>query len=493
MVSKRTFFNIAIISVFIVGILFLNGSSGNEKKDDADDIYKNIDIFLEVLQQVEDNYVEPQDSRTLINGALKGMVENLDPHSSYMTKEEREDLMNETEGSYSGIGIEISIRDNVLTVISPIEDTPAYKAGLKAGDKIVKIEDKLTLDMDLQDAIKLIKGPKGTEVKLTISREGASKPLVFTIVRDVIPLRSVKNYNLGSDIGYVRISNFYGNTHDDLVAALDSLEKSAKIKGLILDLRNNPGGLLEQSILVSDEFLDSGVIVSTRGRDEKQNIEESAQKNKKARQYPIVVLVNGGSASASEIVAGALQDNKRALILGEQTFGKGSVQTIFPLSDGSGLRLTTARYYTPSGRSIQASGISPDIELKYIAPTEEKSEAEETTITIREKDLNNHIKNPNDSKTEEDKNINIRGIPDTTGEENTGDKKVPVIMEVIEKEPKGDKSEKTKEETAEETAEKTAEDTAAKIKALVEDDNQVRQAIQLLKSWDVISQIKTGK
>lgn len=470
--KKKLFFHIVVISIFLVGILFLNGSSGKEKAASSDDIYQNIDIFLEVLQQVEDNYVEPEDTKTLINGALKGMVGSLDPHSSYMTKEEREDLMNETEGSFSGIGIEISLKDNVLTVISPIEDTPAYQAGLKAGDKIIKIEDKLTLDMDLQEAIKLIRGPKGSEVKLTISREGADKPLVFTITRDVIPLRSVKNYNLGNDIGYVRISNFYGNTYDDLIKALDNLEKGGKLKGLILDLRNNPGGLLEQSILVSDEFLDSGIIVSTKGRDPKQDIQETAQKNKKSRDYPMIVLVNGGSASASEIVAGALQDNKRALILGTQTFGKGSVQTILPLSDGSGLRLTTARYYTPSGRSIQASGITPDIELEYVAPKEsvKASEAKETTITIREKDLKNHITNPTVSEPE-------------------------IIMEEIKGSEEGANvtSKGTTEELKGEAKNKAEDDTASKIKVLVDDDNQVRQAIQLLKSWDVISQIKTGK
>lgn len=481
--KKRLFLNIVIISVFVVGILFLNGSSGTEKKETIDDIFKNIDIFLEVLQQVEDNYVTPQDSTTLINYALKGMVENLDPHSSYMTKEEREELMDETEGSFFGIGIQISIRDNVLTVIAPIEDTPAYRIGLKAGDKIIKVEDQLTIDMDLEDAIKLIKGPKGTEVKLTISREGAAKPLVFTIVRDEIPYQSVKSYNLGNDIGYVRITNFYGNTHDDLVVALDSLEEQ-EIKGLVLDLRNNPGGLLEQSIMVSDEFLDSGVIVSTKGRDKRQDIEESARKNIKPRQYPIVVLVNGGSASASEIVAGALQDNKRALILGTQTFGKGSVQTILTLSDGSGLRLTTAGYYTPSGQSIQASGITPDIELEYIAKdAEDENEGEETTITIREKDLKNHIKNPDDTGAEGDE----------------GDKKTPITMEVTEGPEedegisvRGADDEETEEGVEEETEEEEEDDTAAKVKTLL-DDNQVQQAIQLLKSWDVISQIKTGK
>jgi carboxyl-terminal processing protease len=464
--NKKLFFHVSIVSIFILGILFLNGSSGNEKANTADDIYKNIDIFNEVISQVQDNYVEPQDSKTLIDNAIKGMVQSLDPHSAYMTKEEYEDLLVETEGSFSGIGIEITLKDNILTVVSPIEDTPAYEAGMKAGDKIIKIEDKLTLDMNLQDAIKLIRGPKGTELKLTISREGVDKPLVFSITRDVIPLKSVKNYNLGDDIGYIRISNFQGKTYDDMVIGLDNLEKSGKLKGLILDLRNNPGGLLNQSILVSDEFLDSGMIVSTKGRDPKQNIEEVAHKNKKPRDYPIVVLVNGGSASASEIVAGALQDNKRALILGTKTFGKGSVQTILPLSDGSGLRLTTARYYTPSGRSIQLSGVSPDIELEYI-PTAESTkaiEAKESTITIREKDLKNHIENPDVTDTKE---------------ENT--EKQPPAKAPVE----GTKKEETKE--------KTGDDSASKVKQLVEKDNQVRQAMQLLKSWDVISQIKTGK
>jgi carboxyl-terminal processing protease len=463
--NKKLFFHVSIVSIFILGILFLNGSSGNEKANSVDDIYKNIDIFNEVISQVQENYVEPQDSKTLINNAIKGMVQSLDPHSAYMTKEEYEDLLVETEGSFSGIGIEITLKDNILTVVSPIEDTPAYEAGIKSGDKIIKIEDKLTLDMNLQDAIKLIRGPKGTELKLTISREGVDKPLVFTITRDVIPLKSVKNYNLGDDIGYLRISNFQGKTYDDMVIGLDNLEKGGKLKGLILDLRNNPGGLLTQSILVSDEFLDSGMIVSTKGRDPKQNIEEFAHKNKKPRDYPIVVLVNGGSASASEIVAGALQDNKRALILGTKTFGKGSVQTILPLSDGSGLRLTTARYYTPSGRSIQLSGVSPDIELEYI-PTAESTkaiEAKEGTITIREQDLKNHIENPDVSNTQEVKPE--KQLPD----------KAPA---------EGIKKEETKEK---------AGDDASKVKLLVEKDNQVRQAMQLLKSWDIISQIKTGK
>jgi carboxyl-terminal processing protease len=463
--KKKLIFNISLASIFIIGILFLNGSSGNEKPKSADDIYKNIDVFNEVISQVQENYVEPEDSKTLINNAIKGMVQSLDPHSSYMTKEEYEDLLIETEGSFPGIGIEITLKDNLLMVVAPIEDTPAYEAGIKAGDKIIKIGDKLTLDMNLPDAVKLIRGPKGSKVQLTVSREGVDKPLVFTITRDVIPLKSVKSYNLGDGIGYLRISTFQGKTYDDMVTALDNLEKGEKLKGLVLDLRNDPGGLLNQAILVSDEFLDSGVIVSTKGRDPKQNIVESAHKNSKPREYPIVTLVNGGSASASEIVAGALQDNKRSLILGTKTFGKGSVQTILPLSDGSGLRLTTARYYTPSGRSIQVSGITPDIELEYIAPKESTKENEvKESITIREKDLKNHIENPDVSNVKEENAEKQQ--PDN---EATGDVK------------------------KEKANQKTVEDTAARVKTLVEKDNQVRQAIQLLKSWDVISQIKTGK
>jgi len=367
--------------------------------------------------------------------------------------------------SFPGIGIEITLKDNILMVVAPIEDTPAYEAGIKAGDKIIKIGDKLTLDMNLPDAVKLIRGPKGSKVQLTVSREGVDKPLVFTITRDVIPLKSVKSYNLGDGIGYLRISTFQGKTYDDMITALDNLEKGEKLKGLVLDLRNDPGGLLNQAILVSDEFLDSGVIVSTKGRDPKQNIVESAHKNSKPREYPIVTLVNGGSASASEIVAGALQDNKRSLILGTKTFGKGSVQTILPLSDGSGLRLTTARYYTPSGRSIQVSGITPDIELEYIAPKESTKENEvKESITIREKDLKNHIENPDVSDAKEE-----NAEKQQSDNEATGDAK------------------------KEKANQKTVEDTAARVKALVEKDNQVRQAIQLLRSWDVISQIKTGK
>ncbi|MFC1868202.1 S41 family peptidase [Thermodesulfobacteriota bacterium] len=438
---KKLSLNIAIISLFILGVLFLNGNSGDVKADTSD-IYRDIEIFAEVLRQVEDNYVEPQETQKLIYGAIKGMVQSLDPHSSFMTKEEHQDLLIETKGSFSGVGMEITIRDNILTVVSPIEGSPANKAGINAGDRIIRIDKKPTNDMTLIEAVKHIRGPKGSKVKLTISREKIDKPLVFNITRDVIPLRSVRKSLLDHDIGYVRISNFQGKTADDLTLTLDKLEEGRKLNGLILDLRNNPGGLLTQAIKVSDAFLDSGLIVSTKGRNESQNIEESATKNEKERNYPIIVLVNEGSASAAEIVAGALQDNKRALILGTKTFGKGSVQTILPLSDGSGLRLTTARYYTPSGRSIQLSGILPDIEIAYV-PKNKKEEKKKPRF-IREKDLEGHMVN---EKFEE------------------------VEVEV----------------------EKEINDPELKLKKyLEEDDNQAHYAIQLLKSWNVISGIKNG-
>jgi len=438
--NKRIIIDILLISLLMAGILLINGGNGHVKAGTGD-IYKNIEVFTEVLRQIEKNYVEPQDPQKMIYGAIKGMVQNLDPHSSFMTKEEHQDLLIETKGSFSGVGIEISVRDNVLTVVSPIEGTPAYAAGIQAGDKIVRIDDKSTNDMTLTDAVKSIRGKKGTKVKLTVIRESSDKPLDFTITRDVIPLKSVRNYLLDPEIGYVRISTFQSNTSKDLNVALEKLETGRDLKGLILDLRNNPGGLLSQAIEVSDVFLDTGLIVSTKGRNSSQDMEVSAHQNKTERDYPIIVMVNGGSASASEIVAGALQDNKRALTLGSRTFGKGSVQTILPLSDGSGLRLTTAKYYTPSGRSIQASGITPDIEIEFVPPVQEEEKEKESPQFMREKDLKGHMLNDTTDAT---------------------------------KEPKKEKE----------------DETALRVKMLLERDNQVRHALQLLKTWDIFSKMK---
>jgi carboxyl-terminal processing protease len=431
---------VLIICLVMGGLVIISGKSRSVTARTSD-VYENIEIFTEVLREIEKNYVEPQDPQKLIYGAIKGMVQTLDPHSSFLTKEEHQELLIETKGSFTGVGIEITIRDNVLTVVSPIEGTPAYDAGVKAGDQIIGINDKPTNDMTLTDAVKKIRGPKGTKVKLTVRREGAEKPLEFSITRDVIPLKSVRSYLLTPDIGYVRISSFQSKTDQDLASALEKIEDGRVLKGLILDVRNNPGGLLSQAIKVSDLFLDSGLIVSTKGRDESQNMEVSAQRNEKPRNYPIIVLVNGGSASASEIVAGALQDNKRALVLGTKTFGKGSVQTILPLSDGSGLRLTTAKYYTPSGKSIQLSGIMPDIKVEFEPPVE-KQEKEKRRF-LREEDLKGHI--PNETGE----------VPDQ--KKNGGD-----------------------------------EETEERVKILLEKDNQVRQALQLLQTWNIFSQIKTA-
>jgi carboxyl-terminal processing protease len=439
--SKKAYLN-TIAILFLMGVIaFLLRGSGRIVEADTSDVYKNIEIFTEVLREIEENYVEPQDPQKLIEGAIKGMVQSLDPHSSYMTKEEHQELMMETRGSFTGIGIEITVKDGMLTVVSPIEGTPAYTAGLKAGDRIVKIEGKPTKDMTLLDAVKQIRGPKGSQVTLTILRENETKPLEFAIVRDVIPLKSVRHLALSPEIGYVRVSNFQSKTSEDLASALEDLEKGRKLTGLILDLRNNPGGLLSQAIEVSELFLDSGVIVSTKGRDSSQDITATAHKNKRVRSYPIIVLVNGGSASASEIVAGALQDNHRALILGTRTFGKGSVQTILPLSDGSGLRLTTARYYTPSGRSIQLSGIIPDIQLPFVPSNDKENKA--PAKVVREEDLDRHMEKE----------------PDQPGQE-------------VE-EPKSSPEEQ-------------------QVKALLQRDNQARRAFELLKTWSVFSKLKTN-
>jgi len=436
--SKTKFLSNAMLAfLFVCVAVFLYRNVG-EVKADTKEVYKNIEIFTEVLRQIEKNYVEPQGPQKLIQGAIKGMVSSLDPHSSFMTKEEHAELMLETKGSFTGIGTQITVKDNILTVVAPIDDTPAHKAGIKAGDKIIKIENEPTKNMTIMEAVKKIRGPKGTEVKLTIMREKTEKPLEFSIIRDVIPLKSVRHQLLTPEIGYVRISNFQSKTAKDLSAALKSLEKGRKLKGLILDLRTNPGGLLSQSIEVSDLFLSSGVIVTTKGRDSSQNVSATAHKNKTERDYPIIVLINGGSASASEIVAGALQDNKRALILGTRTFGKGSVQTIVPLSDGSGLRLTTARYYTPSGKSIQSSGITPDIESAFIPST--KQNDKEKHLFLREEDLEGHM----------------------PGEGDDGDESAKEKLEV-------------------------EKDKQAKI--LIEKDNQIRYALQLLQSWTIFSQM----
>ena len=356
----------------------------------SEETYKGLKLFSDVIEEIEKNYVEDVDTAKLIEKAINGMVDSLDPHSSFMPPEAYEDLQVETKGEFGGIGIVITQRDGQLTVISPIEGTPAYKAGVHAQDIIVKIDGKRTKDMMLWEAVKLMRGEPGTSVDITVYRQGDSDTLDFTLERAVIPLDSVRYLTLMPGYGYLWITNFRENTESEVKDALSALEKeNAPLKGLIVDLRDNPGGLLDQAVKVSDIFLEDGKIVSIKGR-KADGESYSAHPNDKERNYPIVLLINGGSASAAEIVAGALQDNGRALVLGTTSFGKGSVQTVKPLRDGYALKYTIARYYTPSGRSIQAEGIDPDLVVKRRLLDESSGDGFDVN-RIKEEDLQNHL------------------------------------------------------------------------------------------------------
>jgi carboxyl-terminal processing protease len=368
-------------------------------------VYKDIKTFNEVFDMVKKNYVEDVESSLLIQGAINGMIKSLDPHSMFMTPELYKELEVETQGHFGGIGIEITIVKDVLTVVSPIEDTPAFNAGVKSGDQIIKIDGKSTKDFSVIEAVKKLRGAKGTKVTITIMRENMVKPKDFVLTRDIIQVKSVKSKTFDNNIGYIRIASFHERTADDVRKALrDINEKVRPMKGLVLDLRNDPGGLLIQAIEVSDMFLKSGVIVSTRGRTKNMETKAMAKNDGNEIACPIVVLVNEGTASAAEIVAGALQDNGRALILGTKTFGKASVQTVIPLEDGSALKLTTARYYTPKGRSIQAEGIKPDVIVKYVR-TSEDTENNYWEDRLREKDLKGHIKPAKEDGTKLDEAV----------------------------------------------------------------------------------------
>ncbi len=357
----------------------------------ADKLYDPLKEFSQVLTLVEQNYVRKVSRKELIKGAIEGMLRNLDPHSLYLDKEAFKEMQIETSGEFTGIGIEITVRNGRLTVVSPIEDTPAYRAGLKAGDIILRINGEPTQDISLLEAVRKIRGPKGTKVKLTILHKNSHTPIEVTIVRDKIPVHSVKSHILGQDYLYIRITNFNSNTTKELLKAINKHRKH--LKGIILDLRNNPGGLLDQAVSVADIFLSKGLIVYTKGRTPESKMSFSAKPQPSDVKCPLVVIINAGTASASEIVAGALQDQHRALIIGERSFGKGSVQTIIPLYDGSAIKLTTAKYYTPSGRSIQARGILPDIEIPFIPPQKNsKEQTLEKLMMIREKDLEGHLK-----------------------------------------------------------------------------------------------------
>jgi carboxyl-terminal processing protease len=422
--------------------------------DPKPDTYNKLKVFSEILSLIESNYVESVGSDTMIDGAIKGMVKALDPHTSYLPPTSYKEMQVETTGKFGGLGIEISIRDGVLTVVSPIDDTPAFKVGIKAGDKIIKIEDESTLDMTLQDAVSRLRGETGSPINITIFRESFKAPKEFTIVRAIIKVRSVVHKVYQKDIGYIKIRSFSKNTSLDLDNALAKLEKK-EITKLILDLRNNPGGLLNQAVEVTDRFLNrENLIVYTKGRSDEQNMRFTSHDKVAGVSYPLIILVNSGSASASEIVAGALQDLNRAIVLGTPTFGKGSVQTIIPLSDGSALRLTTARYYTPSGRVIQENGIEPDIIIERELPAEveeddEKVKESEDKIRLRrflrEKDLKKHLK----------------------GKSSLGD---------------------VTDENDEESSDKEESEELTINKDLVK-DNQLQHAVSLLSGWEVMKKV----
>ncbi len=412
--------------------------------------YESLEAFSNILSIVKKNYVEDVETKNLVNGAINGMLNSLDPHSAYLTPDLYKDLQSDTQGRFGGLGIEISVKGGMLTVVSPIEDTPAFKAGIKPGDQIFKIEDEFTKDMSLVDAVKKMRGLKGTKINLTIRREGAADLIDVSLVRDIIRVQSVKSRSLEPGYGYVRLAQFQERSDRDVQRALEKLaaEKSG-IKGLVLDLRNNPGGLLNQAVRVSDLFLDSGMIVYTDGRIESQKQKFFAQKDGTWMDFPLVVLVNGGSASASEIVAGALQDHKRAVVLGTKSFGKGSVQTILPLDDNSALRLTTARYFTPKGRSIQATGIVPDIVIENVVLQDGKPD-DRKRPSLREENLPGHLNNPQQNSAQEQEQI-----------DREREKQIPTSG------PTGDET--------------------------IDNDQQLKRALDLLKSWDVFKQVVQKK
>ncbi len=364
---------------------------------EANDTYKQLNLFGEVFERVRSNYVDPVTDKQLIEHALSGMLSNLDPHSNYMTEKDYADMQVQTKGEFGGLGIEVTMENGFVKVVSPIDDTPAFKAGIMAGDFITHINEESIMGTTLNDAVDKMRGKVGTSVKINVRREGMDEELSFDLKRDVIRIKSVRHHIENETVGYIRVTTFNQSTVDGVEAAVADIKKQVgadKLIGVILDMRNNPGGLLDQAIGLSDLFLEKGEIVSTRGRSEEDTKRDNATPGDIISGLPIIVLINGGSASASEIVAGALQDHRRGILLGTKSFGKGSVQTVIPLPGNGAMRLTTARYYTPSGRSIQAKGIDPDIVVEQ-AKIEKIGGQED----IHEEDLRGALKNPEAEKT----------------------------------------------------------------------------------------------
>jgi carboxyl-terminal processing protease len=455
MISNKTR-HVKLWLLMVIAVVFWTVGNGfyRDLSAKSEEAYEELKVFSDVIELIEREYVDEVDTKELIQKAIQGMVHSLDPHSSLLPLDDFQDLQIDTKGKFTGIGIHITMQDGFVTVISPIEDTPAYKAGIKARDRIIKVDGKST--RDLRNAVNMMRGPKGTKVLVTILREGVKKPLEFELVRDVIPIQSVKSFDMKPGYGYIRLSNFTGTTTPEMLKALEKMETAeVPLKGLILDLRNNGGGLLNQSIKVADLFLDEGAILSIKGRNNKNTKVFNATHSSVERKYPLVVLINGGSASASEIVAGALQDHKRALILGTTSFGKGSVQTVETLRDGSGLKLTIARYYTPNDRSIQAKGIEPDIYLKHRRLDPKETSRREEGL-LKEKDLENHLeaeptKDPGtDSESKEEKEKKEKDSRMRDAELRIG----PLTLEVL------------------------------------ESDNQVMRALEMLEGYEIFKNLK---
>ena len=419
-------------------------TQANKQADDEGLPLEQLRDFSYIFERIKTDYVEPVKDKQLMDGAIRGLLAGLDPHSTYLNAEEYKELKIGTSGEFGGLGIQVEMEDGLVRVISPIDDTPAFHAGIKAGDMIIMLDGKPVKGMSLNDAVNLMRGKAGSKIEITLMRKGEANPLTFKLERAIIKVNSVKQRLLEKDFGYVRISTFQANTGESLESGLKQLRKENKadLKGLVLDLRNNPGGVLNAAADVSDAFLDDGMIVYTRGRMENTASEFRARRGDLINGVPMVVLINGGSASASEIVAGALQDQKRAVLMGEKSFGKGSVQTIQELPNGGAVKLTTARYFTPSGRSIQAEGIVPDIVLKAYTLAETNGK---DVKRIKEADLAGHLDNPNGK---------------------TAPKAKPV-----------------EEKPAEEAATATSSDNAA--------DYPVSEALNLLKALNIVQKIQS--
>lgn len=401
MQSLKRYWKTYVLGGALLLVLFAMAETGFQVRAFAQERYADLQNFSKVLNLIQQYYVEEVNTKKLVYGAIKGMLRELDPHTNFMPPEMFKDFEQETSGEFGGLGIEISIQNGILTIISPIEDAPAWEAGIKAGDKVVGIDGTSTKGMSLVEASQMMRGKKGSKIVLRVVRDGEEKPRDITVVRGSVKIKSVKYTDLGDGFAYVKITSFIENTSKDLNKTIETHIKNNKggMSGLLIDMRRNPGGLLDQAIKVSDMFLKEGTIVSTIGRNKNEKEVAVATKKGQYTNFPIVILVNEYTASASEIVSGALQDNKRALVVGQRTFGKGSVQSVIKLGDGAGLKLTVARYYTPNGVSIQAEGIHPDIEIEDVDP-EAFSKAVVKSVTTREGDIAGHLKGDREKAAE---------------------------------------------------------------------------------------------